>query len=258
MPKLTILRYFVPLTFLLLFSSVVFSQTGVTGKITTANAEPVEGATVRAKGTSTAVVSGADGTFSIRVPAGVNSLIISYVGYAEQEVSITDGPITVVLSESTSNLNEIVVTGYSSQQRKNIVGAVSTVKGEQLQAVPSGNPEQQLQGRAPGVTVITSGQPGTPSQVRIRGFGSFSGNEPLYIVDGVPTFNIDWLNANDIDATTVLKDAASASIYGARASAGVILITTKKGKYGDGKLNLKYDLSYGWSIPGDGLDLLTA
>jgi TonB-linked SusC/RagA family outer membrane protein len=257
MPKLTILRYFVPISFLLLLSTTVFSQTGVTGKITTANAQPVEGATVRAKGTNTAVVSNQDGSFSIRVPAGVNSLVVSYVGYAEQEVPITDGPINVILSESTSNLNEIVVTGYSSQQRRNIVGAVSTVKGEQLQAVPSGNPEQQLQGRAPGVTVITSGQPGTPSQVRIRGFGSFSGNEPLYVVDGVPTFNIDWLNANDIDATTVLKDAASASIYGARASAGVILITTKKGKYGQGKLNVKYDMSYGWSIPGDGIDLLS-
>lgn len=257
MPKLKILRYFVPISFFLLLSIVAFSQTAVTGKITTQNAEPVEGATIRAKGTNAAVVSKADGSFNIQVPSGVNSLVISFIGFAEQEVPIGNGTVNVVLSESTTNLNEIVVTGYSSQQRRNIVGAVATVKGEQLQAVPSGNPEQQLQGRAPGVTVITSGQPGTPSQVRIRGFGSFSGNEPLYVVDGVPTFNIDWLNANDIDATTVLKDASSASIYGARASAGVILITTKKGKYGQNKLNVRYDMSYGWSIPGDGLDLLT-
>ena len=257
MPKLTILRCFVPILFFLLLSTVSFAQTAVTGKITTQNAQPVEGATVRAKGTNTAVVSNADGTFSLRVPSGVNSVIVSFIGFTEQEVPIINGTVNVILSESTTNLNEIVVTGYSSQQRKNIVGAVSTVKGEQLQAIPSGNPEQQLQGRAPGVTVITSGQPGTPSQVRIRGFGSFSGNEPLYVVDGIPTFNIDWLNANDIDATTVLKDASSASIYGARASAGVILITTKKGKFGDNKLSVKYDMSYGWSIPGDGLDLLT-
>lgn len=256
MPKIP-LRIIIPLLILLLGGLASEAQTRVTGKITDAKSEPVEGATIRAKSSAAAVVSGKDGSFSITVPTSETALIISFVGYAEQEVRVTSTPITVVLSESSSNLNEIVVTGYSSQTRKNIVGAVATVKGEQLQSVPSGNPEQQLQGRAPGVTVITSGQPGTPSQVRIRGFGSFSGNEPLYIVDGVPTFNIDWLNANDIEATTVLKDAASASIYGARASAGVILITTKAGKYGQGKLNVHYDVSYGVTVPGKGLDLLT-
>jgi TonB-dependent starch-binding outer membrane protein SusC len=242
---------------LLLFATIAFSQRTVTGRVSGSNNQPIVGATVSVKGTQVATTTGDDGGFSIAVPGNQNALVISSIGFTEQEVPIGSGPVNVVLSESTSNLNEVVVTGYSSQQRRNIVGAVSTVKGEQLQAVPSGNPEQQLQGRAPGVTVITSGQPGTTSQVRIRGFGSFSGNEPLYVVDGVPTFNIDWLNANDIDQTTVLKDAASASIYGARASAGVILITTKKGKYTQGKLSVKYDLSYGWTRPGDGMDLLT-
>ena len=109
----------------------------------------------------------------------------------------------------------------------------------------------------PGVTVITSGQPGTTSQVRIRGFSSFSNNEPLYVVDGIPTTSIDFLNANDIDVTTVLKDAASASIYGARAASGVIIVTTKHGKANNGKLNVNYDLSYGFTYPGKGLDLLT-
>ena len=107
---------------------------------------------------------------------------------------------------SSSNLNEVVVTGYTSQQRKNIVGAVATVSGAKLATVPSGNTEQQFQGRVPGVTVITSGQPGTTSQVRIRGFGSFSNNSPLYIVDnGVQLYNIDFLNANDVESTTILK-----------------------------------------------------
>jgi TonB-linked SusC/RagA family outer membrane protein len=242
---------------LLLFATIAFSQRTVTGRVSGSNNQPIVGATVSVKGTQVATTTGDDGGFSIAVPGNQNALVISSIGFTEQEVPIGSGPVNVVLSESTSNLNEVVVTGYSSQQRRNIVGAVSTVKGEQLQSVPSGNPEQQLQGRAPGVTVITSGQPGTTSQVRIRGFGSFSGNDPLYVVDGVPTFNIDWLNANDIDQTTVLKDAASASIYGARASAGVILITTKKGKYTQGKLSVKYDLSYGWTRPGDGIDLLT-
>src|SRR5207237_10310508 len=139
--------------------------------------------------------------------------------------------INISISEDVSGLSDVVVTGYSSQQRITIVGAVSTVKGEQLAAVQTGNAEQQFQGRVPGVTVITSGQPGTTSQVRIRGFGSFTNNEPLYVVDGVPTTNIDFLNGNDIESTTILKDAASASIYGARAAAGVIVVTTKKGKY---------------------------
>jgi TonB-dependent starch-binding outer membrane protein SusC len=247
---------------LLLFtfcSLSVFAQTRVTGKVTsTTTNQPVSGASVQVEGTSVGVVTGDDGSFSVNVPAGRNTLVISFIGFKQVVVPINNRTdISVTLEEDASGLSEVVVTGYSSQQRRNIVGAVSTVKGEQLAAVPSGNPEQQLQGRAPGVTVITSGQPGSVSQVRIRGFGSFSGNEPLYVVDGVPTFNIDFLNANDIDNTTVLKDAASASIYGARASAGVILITTKKGKYGTGKLNVRYDVSYGLTFPGQGLDLLT-
>lgn len=241
----------------LCLSLPAFAQKYTTGKIVTSKNEPVQGATIRVKGTENAVISKEDGTFSIRTEPKNSALIISSIGYAEQEIAIGEGPVNITLSESSTDLNEIVVTGYSSQQRKSIVGAVATVKGDQLSSVPSGNPEQQLQGRAPGVTVISSGQPGTTSQVRIRGFGSFSGNDPLYVVDGVPTFNIDWLNANDIDNTTVLKDASSASIYGARASAGVILITTKKGKYSAGKLALTYDMTYGVTIPGKGIDLLT-
>lgn len=228
----------------------------VTGRILGADGTPVAGASVSVAGTTTGTQTDTSGNFSISVPQGRNALTVSSVGFETQNLTVSSSnSVTATLRAAASNLNEVVVTGYSGQQRKNIVGAVSTVKGEQLAAVPSGNAEQQFQGRIPGVTVITSGQPGAVSQVRIRGFGSFSANAPLYVVDGIPTTNIDFLNPNDIETTTVLKDASSASIYGARAAAGVIIMTTKKGR--PGKLRVTYDVSYGLTFPGKGLDLLT-
>ncbi len=241
----------------ILLSFSLSAQKKVTGKVTGADSQPVSGASVQVKGTSTGTLTQEDGTFSLTVPAGKNTLVISGIGFANKELAIgTSSNLMVTLSQDISGLSEVVVTGYSGQTRKSIVGAVTTVKGEQLATVQTGNVEQQFQGRVPGLTVITSGQPGTVSQVRIRGFGSFSGNDPLYVVDGIPTTNIDFLNGNDIESTTILKDASSASIYGARASAGVILVTTKKGKSGKG-LKVTYDLSYGYTFPGKGIDLLT-
>jgi len=237
---------------------IAFSQQKtISGKVTDASNLPVAGATIAIKGNNVATQTNADGTFSLSVPADA-VLVVSFVGFEPKEVSVgTQSSLSITLSSSSSNLNEVVVTGYSSQQRRNIVGAVSTIKGEALATVPSGNPEQQFQGRVPGVTVITSGQPGSESQVRVRGFGSFSSNEPLYVVDGVPVFNIDYLNANDIESTTILKDASSASVYGARASAGVILVSTKKGKFGSNKLSVTYDGMYGVTIPSEGISMLT-
>ncbi len=226
--KSTSLRWGLALM-LLLTTSITFAQRVVTGKVTDPNNQPAAGATVTVTGTNVATQTDAEGNFTINVPQGRNGLTVSYVGAEAQQVSASGSTVSVALRPATSNISEVVVTGYTSQQRKNIVGAVSTVKGEQLAAVQTGNAEQQFQGRIPGVTVITSGQPGTVSQVRIRGFGSFSANAPLYIVDGIPTTNIDFLNGNDIESATVLKDASSASIYGARAAAGVIIMTTKKG-----------------------------
>lgn len=232
------------------------AQKTITGKLINKAGQPIQGATVLVKGTTIATASTDQGTFTINMPQGRTTLVISTIGFLSKEVEVgNQTSLGITLEEDISGLSEVVVTGYSSQQRKNIVGAVSTVKGEQLAAVQTGNVEQQFQGRVPGMTVITSGQPGTVSQVRIRGFGSFSGNDPLFVVDGVPTTNIDFLNGNDIESTTVLKDAASASIYGARASAGVVLITTKKGKTSRG-LKVTYDMSYGFTMPGKGIDLL--
>jgi TonB-dependent starch-binding outer membrane protein SusC len=151
----------------------------------------------------------------------------------------------------------VVVTGYTTENKRQTTAAVSIVKARDLTAIPSGNVEQQLQGRVSGLTVITNGQPGTSSIVRVRGFGAFGGNEPLYIVDGVPVTSTDFLSPDDIETTTVLKDAAAASIYGARAANGVIVYTTKRGKKGDKKVNISYDGLYGATDPGKSPGFLT-
>jgi TonB-dependent SusC/RagA subfamily outer membrane receptor len=157
--------------------------------------------------------------------------------------------ISVLLQPSSTVLSDVVVTGYTVETRKQTTSAVATVKTRDLAAVPTGNVEQQLQGRVSGLTVITNGQPGTSSQVRIRGFGSFFGNQPLYVVDGVPTQNIDFLSPEDIENTTVMKDASSASIYGARAASGVIVITTKKGSKKPQRMQVHYDAIVGLYQP---------
>ncbi|MEL7163228.1 MAG: TonB-dependent receptor plug domain-containing protein, partial [Bacteroidota bacterium] len=164
--------------------------------------------------------------------------------------------LDVTMSEGVA-LDEIVVTGYTVQNKRQTTGAVSTVSTEELAAIPSGNVEQQLQGRAPGVTVITNGQPGTTSIIRIRGFGSFGGNAPLYIIDGVPSGTLEFVNPDDIEATSVLKDAAAASIYGARAAGGVIVVQTKRGKKTPQPLKVTYNGLVGFTDPGTGQEILT-
>lgn len=240
-----------------LLSLSILAQKRITGKVTANDTTPIAGATIQVPGTSTGTATLNDGSFAITLPPGRNTLVVSYVGYKSREVNVGSSTnVSVNLEDDATGLTEAIVTGYTSQRRKDIVGAVSSVSGTKLATVQTGNAEQQFQGRVPGVTVITSGQPGTTSQVRIRGFSSFSNNEPLYIVDGVRTASIDFLNANDIDATTVLKDAGAASIYGASAASGVIIVTTKHGK-ANGKMNVSYDLTYGYTFPGKGLSLLS-
>ena len=146
-------------------------------------------------------------------------------------------------------MDEVIVTGYAVETKRETTAAVSIVKAEELAAIPSGNVEQQLQGRVAGVTVLSNGQPGTTSQIRIRGFGAFGGNEPLYVVDGVPVGSTDFINPDDIATTTVLKDAAAASIYGARAANGVVVYTTKQGARSKRKTSMSLNISSGVSSP---------
>lgn len=243
---------------LLMLGSVSLSAQGtVRGKVTDSNSEPIPGATVVLKGTTTGTVTDVDGNFSIAVSGDNPVLVISSTGYEKQEITVgSQTTINVQLNDSDALLSELVVTGYTVDTRKQTTSAVSTVKTRDLAAVPSGNVEQQLQGRVAGLTVITNGQPGTASLVRIRGFGSFGGNQPLYVVDGVPTQNINFLAPDDIENTTVMKDASSASIYGARAAGGVIVITTKRGSKKPQKLQVSYDALVGFTDPGEGIEML--
>lgn len=245
---------------LLLFvftTAAVSAQTDIKGTVLDTDGLPLVGATVLAYGTTTGTVADLDGNFSLTVPEGVNSILVTYTGYETQTIEL-DSRTTyeIVLSEGVA-LDEIVVTGYAVSNKRQTTGAVSTVSTEELTAIPSGNVEQQLQGRAPGVTVITNGQPGTTSIIRIRGFGSFGGNEPLYVVDGVPVNNIEFLNPDDIEATSILKDAASASIYGSRAANGVVVIRTRRGRKTPQPLKVSYNGLVGFTDPGQGPDFLT-
>ena len=241
----------------LLCSAAIYGQTTISGTITDPDGSPLIGATVLAQGTSVGTVADLDGNFSITVPEEVTTLVFSFTGYETQTITLdgTSSVLDVVMSEGVA-LDEIVVTGYSVTTKRQTTGAVSTVSTEELAKIPSGNVEQQLQGRAPGVTVITNGQPGTTSIIRVRGFGSFGDNRPLYVVDGVPTDNIDFLSPDDIEATSVLKDAASASIYGARAANGVIVIQTRRGKNTPQPLRISYNGLVGFTDPGTGQAIL--
>lgn len=228
----------------------------ISGTVSDETGSPMPGVNVLVSGTSNGTVTDISGKYSISVNSG-SKLLFSFIGYMSKEVAIGENTkIDVKLDADVTTLNELVVTGYSIDKRRELTGSVSIVKSKELTIAPSGNIEQMLQGRVAGVTVITNGQPGTTSQVRIRGFGAFGGNSPLYVVDGVPTGDISFLNPDDIESTTVLKDAASASIYGARAASGVILYTTKRGSKGSNKLNVTYDLMTGFTSPGKGQDMM--
>ncbi len=238
-------------TLFLSISFTVLSQKKVTGTVIGSDAKPVSGATVMVKGTTTATSTGTDGTYSIDLPKGKNTLTISYVGFENADVVVADAQSTadVSLTQLNNSLNEVVVTGYSTQRKKDIIGAVSVVNTKDLQNTPSSNLAVQLQGRAAGVTVSSAGEPGAGAVVRIRGFASAGNNDPLYIIDGVPTSDPSKINPNDIESLQVLKDASSASIYGSRASNGVVIITTKQGKAG--RTSLSYDSYVGTQIVTD-------
>ncbi|MDF2157494.1 TonB-dependent receptor [Algoriphagus sp. CAU 1675] len=210
--------------------------------------EPIPGALVMIKGTQKGTVTDIDGSFTIEASVG-EVLVVSFVGFTSQEVAVASGTnnIQVALPLSTSDLTEVVVVGYGSQLKREVTGAVQTVKSEELQDLPVSTIGQKLQGRLAGVQINqTTGKPGQGLTVRIRGQLSVTaGSDPLYVVDGFPiTGNINTLNPDEIEDITVLKDAASTSLYGSRAANGVVLITTKRGKSGQTNVNL--NVFTGW------------
>jgi TonB-linked SusC/RagA family outer membrane protein len=219
----------------------------VSGKVTGPDGKAVGGATVSVKGTAVATSSSADGSYIIAVPAGGTTLVVSSVGYDAYEVEIGANDIlNVSLKQTAGSLNEVIVTGYGSQRKKDLTGAVTVVNVANFKAVPSGSATSLLQGQAAGVTVINSGTPGGGSNVRIRGITSIGSSDPTVIIDGTPG-NMQDLNVNDIESIQVLKDAGAAAIYGLRGSNGVIIITTKRGKSGRAKVS--YDGYYGTQQP---------
>lgn len=238
------------------FNTLSAQNRRITGKVSDAN-EPLPGATIVQKGTSNGVVADVNGQFALNVSGDNPVIVVTFTGYEAQEIEVGSATdVQVTLKDAASVLAETVVTGYTVDTRRATTGAVSTVKSRDLTAIPTANVEQSLQGRVSGITVITNGQPGTSSIVRVRGFGAFGGNEPLYIVDGVPVDNVDFISPDDIESTTVLKDAAAASIYGSRAANGVIVMATKHGSKKAQPLQISYDALVGMTDPGHGQDIL--
>lgn len=219
--------------------TVMYAQTEIEGTVTDVFG-PVIGATVIEKGTNNGTITDFDGNFKLTVQAG-KTLVISYVGYLTKEQSAANG-MKVELKEDSKQLQEMVVTGYTTQRKADLTGAVSTVNVEDLAKQNENNPIKAMQGRVPGMNISADGNPSGQATVRIRGIGTLNNNDPLYIIDGVPTkAGMHELNGNDIESIQVLKDAASASIYGSRAANGVIIITTKHGK--EGKVKVDFDAS---------------
>ncbi|RVU02437.1 TonB-dependent receptor [Mucilaginibacter limnophilus] len=220
---------------------------------------PLPGVSVVVKGTTRGTVTGPNGDFSIAAPAGA-TLEFTQIGMNPVSVAVVNtNPLTISMVSNTATLSEVVVVGYGVQKKKVVTGAISSVKASQLESQPITRVEQALQGRVSGVTIAANnGQPGEAASVRIRGLSSFTANDPLWVVDGIVVDNggISYLNASDIESIDVLKDAASQAIYGTRASNGVILVTTKKGKAGS--LQLNYNGFYGTSAPARKLNLLNA
>ncbi|MCC4212009.1 SusC/RagA family TonB-linked outer membrane protein [Leeuwenhoekiella parthenopeia] len=231
----------------------------INGNVLDSNGMPLPGASILVEGTNRGTQSDFDGNFSIEASAE-DILQISYVGFTTQKVNVGQQTnLRITLSEDAAALDEVVVVGYGTQKKSVVTGAISSVKASELESLPNNRIEQSLQGRASGITIAAnSGQPGASSTIRVRGITSFGNNEPLWVVDGVivDAGGIGYLNQSDIESIEVLKDAASQAIYGARAAAGVILVTTKKGKLG--KLTVSYNGFSGISGPARKLDLLNA
>jgi len=234
----------------------------VKGKVADADGNPLSGVSVSLKGNTAGTSTNVNGNFSLSVPAESATLVFSYVGFIPEEITVNGrSVINVTMNSLTSSLGEVVVVGYGTQKKSVVTGAISSIKASDLENQQIGRVEQALQGRTSGLTIAsTSGAPGSASTVRVRGTTSLNGaaSNPLYVVDGVVVDigGIDYLNPNDIESIEVLKDAASAAIYGARSSAGVILITTKKGKAGNIRIN--YNAYSGIQAPAKKLDLLDA
>lgn len=245
MKNMTLKRFVALVALLLCNVSFLLAQgpVKVTGKVVDNMGEPMIGVSIQEKGTTNGVISDFDGNYNLSVKQGA-VLVFSYIGYVMQEHQAVAGTLNVTLKEDTKALEEVVVVGYGVQKKSSVTGAISQVKAEDMQNRTITSAAQALQGKTAGVQLIsTSSAPGSSPTIRVRGYSSNVSSDPLYVVDGVRTTDISGIDPNDIASMEVLKDAASAAIYGAEAGNGVILITTKKGKAGQGKITYDFQFS---------------
>ncbi len=239
-------RHALIVSLLAVFSLTANSQTKVTGKVTGPDTKPVYGASVTVKSTNVATSTSVDGTFSITLPVGKKILVVSYVGYEVDEVNMSDfsnlASVEVKMRLQATTLNEVVITGYTAQKKKEITGAVSVVKTSDLTKVAAPSFLAQIEGRASGIQTTSSGSPGTGVSLRIRGNSTFTegGGDPLIVIDGLQVKGAfqNQINPNDIESIQILKDAATTASYGIGANNGVIIITTKKGRPGQARVDV--------------------
>lgn len=232
---------------LLFFQSESQGQRKVSGTITNEKGAALSGVSIRINNTTTGTLSDNNGRYKLNVPDNSNILDVSYLGYKSRAINVNNRTIIdIVLYSKSINLDQLVVTGYSTTMKKDITGSVGIVDMDNLKEIPAESAGQALQGQVSGVQVINSGVPGAASKINIRGITSFGSSAPLVLVDGVPS-SLDNIDANNIKSIQVLKDAGSASVYGVRGSNGVIIVTTKKGRKGD--LKVTYDGYYGYQFP---------
>ncbi|WP_423997546.1 SusC/RagA family TonB-linked outer membrane protein [Maribacter sp. IgM3_T14_3] len=233
------------LTFCILMTHLaVFAQNeiSVSGTVTDDNGQPLPGASIIVKGTTTGTQTDFDGLYALNNVPNNGTLVISYIGYSTQEIAV-NGQTTmdISLSEDSQALDEVVVVGYGTQKKADLTGSIATIKTEDITRTPTSAAMQSLQGKVAGLQVVSSGAPGTGPTIRVRGIGSYVGgaSNPLYVVDGTFFDDIDFLNTEDIETISVLKDASASAIYGVRAANGVVLIETKSGK-----INQKPEITY--------------
>lgn len=239
---------------------LAFAQTSVTGKVTDqSTGAPLSNVNVTIKGTNRGTTTNDNGVFSINLQQGDAILVFSSTGFAETEIDINGrNTIDVALSTSSTKLSEVVVVGYGTQSRRDLTGAVASVKGDAIQNLPVSSASQALQGRAAGVNVVRSGgNPGNPGSIRIRGTGTINNADPLIIIDGIPAGDLNAVNPNDIASIEVLKDASASAIYGTRAANGVVIVTTKRGGF-EQPMRLNVNAYTGMSNAIKTLDMLDA
>ncbi len=217
-----------------LFPCIGFAQQVLTGKVTAqSNGEPLPGVNVLVKGSTVGTITDVDGNYRISLPTGEPVVVFSYIGFVSQEIPVNNQTqINVTLTEDVTALSEVVVVGYGTQEKRDVTGAISSVKGNEIQNLPISGATQALQGRAAGVNVVRNGgAPGNGGSIRIRGTGTVNNADPLIIIDGVPAGSLNDVNPNDIASMEILKDASASAIYGTRAANGVVIVTTKRGGF---------------------------